>query len=802
MAKIELPSPKSISAPLHSLADTTPSTDQIVLQTLSQSPHDLLLPTPTLQTALRLFAKRHIDPLAESVSATQQARAKAITGKKRKRSAKEEQEARTALRLKRVHLEGFDTEQVWEQARIVLTAAVKEVEQGLGQHQERIVRDGRYDHERPTKCLNGGKAVHFADEEPDSLAEQDLEDLEDDELRDGDVNGVALDDDNFDETVDNEDAYGDEQEPDIEEIEEEDSDLDFGDGRARAQAGTMVKDKHGLNDGFFSIDDFNHDTEFLETQDAKGASDDGAASDEEEVDWTVDPMAFSMGAINGKPQDTDGKPERRRPKEDPSSSDDDGPTFGDADLNAPFSDDEDGDLGMDDALEEQDDGTNTNEIRYGDFFAPPARPASISKRRRPLPKTQPPPADLDAEIDEPTEADIQRTMTSVRRDIFGSSSPSGSPEPSRRRAGRTNAHGALSTHERNRAAIAAQIRELEAAAVAQREWVLAGEARAADRPKDSLLDATLDFERAGKPLPPPTTAADTASFEELVKARIRERRFDEVRKRRPDATALDGAAAAQRRGLLADAEGVLSAGANGQPRRGLADEYEEAPTGRARAAKDAATQAAHDEVRSLWADLSKRLDALCSLNYRPAPPALEVRVVTDQPRVAMEDARPGVAGALGAEEASGLAPQEVYRVGNDGEREAGLAVTKGGGVVSREEMTREDKRRRRRREKERMRKRGETVEGPPPADAAPANGAKDAGMAKGKPANGAKDAGMAKGKPAGSRKAAERKKIMDQLKGAKVKVIGRDGAIKDVEGREAAIVDSRGKARSGAAYKL
>ena len=69
------------------------------------------------------------------------------------------------------------------------------------------------------------------------------------------------------------------------------------------QRGVLKKDKFGLNDGFFSIDDFNKQTQFLENQDARGDPNDGAASDEEDIDWEADPMQMTS-AIQTQPNST------------------------------------------------------------------------------------------------------------------------------------------------------------------------------------------------------------------------------------------------------------------------------------------------------------------------------------------------------------------------------------------------------------------------------------------------------------------------------------------------------------------
>jgi U3 small nucleolar RNA-associated protein MPP10 len=49
-----------------------------------------------------------------------------------------------------------------------------------------------------------------------------------------------------------------------------------------------------------------------------------------------------------------------------------------------------------------------------------------------------------------------------------------------------------------------------------KEWQLTGEARASDRPKDSLLQVHLDFNSATK-LPPTITRETTNAIDALIK---------------------------------------------------------------------------------------------------------------------------------------------------------------------------------------------------------------------------------------------------------------------------------------------
>jgi len=708
-----------------------------LLSTLSASPHFFLKPPSTLHSAALLLAKEYLDPLASSVSQAQEKRLQDAR-KKRKRGEADDGGARNILRLKQVHLDGFGIDQVWEQARRVLDASRQEIERSLPKDPPSATKGA------DTIEQNGNqkpvKMVRFDDDgfEVDSRSEH--EDADEDALE-----AEGKSDEDVEANADGDSIEVDEDDMEEEEdIEDDGADLgideDMEDDTDGAGAEVFKPDKFGLNDGFFSIEDFNRQSEFLEQRDARG-DDDGQASDEEEIDWDANPMAQSTQATNGK-SSADNEPF--------GSSDDeeDGPTFGNADLNAPFSDSDDDD---DAPLELEDTTlTNTNEIKYADFFAPPPLPPSKRPQgKRPLPKTQPPPS-----AQASNEDDIQRTISAVRRDLFeddfsaadGSSdaeeidNPDNPENPSTAR---------LSTHERRQLKLAAQIRKLEAENVAKRDWTLAGEARAAERPINSLLEEDLEFERTGKPVPV-ITAAVSEDIEALIKRRILAREFDEVIRRRPES--LNAPPNVKRgRGELDDTKSKV----------GLGELYAEEhlktvdPEG-FMATRDAGLKKRHEEIERLWADVSAKLDALSSWHYRPKPPEVKVQVLADVPAVRMEEARPTGVGGIGAGEGeSRLAPQEVFSVG-EGVEKGAEEVVGGAGMVARQEMTRDEKLRRRRREKERLRKQ---------------EGGKRRGL------DGEKAGKDRKGEDRG------KKDVVDTLKRGGVRVIGKKGEIRDVEGK-------------------
>jgi U3 small nucleolar RNA-associated protein MPP10 len=699
---------------------------------ISTSPQAFLQPTPTLHATAVLAAKRLLDPLASEVAALQNRRR---DERRQKRKREEYDGHETVLQLRQIHTAGFGVHQIWEQGRRILHAANEEVsrdlEDGTG------VGDAKGD--RSVQIL--GERLEDFHGEGAAWRREDV----DDQAGELSPNNTQND---WDDEMGEEADIGDDE--DIEDGEEVEARNDESASDVGYTPESYVEDPNGLNDGFFSIDDFNKQSQFLEQQDARGEDD--HPSDEDEVDWDADPLALPLGHSK----------QNSRPNlagEDKWEDDDEGgPTFGDADLNAGDSEEEDGIL-EDGDLDPMAGLANTNDIKYSDFFQPPPKKPSKTKRMRALPKTQPPKANL-----ENRDADMQRAISDVRRDLFESEEEvsdedleSGS-EPDAPRA-KNHRDRNLSTHEKQRAKIAAEIRRLEAANVAKRDWTLSGEARAADRPMNSLIEEDLEFERAGKPVPV-ITAEVSEEIEQLIKRRIIAREFDEVIRRRPEAI---GAASETRRGRVEIDDT--------KPQQGLADEYEQEHLKSTDPGyvdrRSEATKKQHAEIDRLWKEVSSQLDLLSNLHFKPKRVEAEIKTVEDKPVISMEDARPvGVGG-----EESMLAPQEIYRPGEDG-KVAGEVVRKHGANVSKEELTREEKLRRRRREKERQKK----AKGSNATVAAQKQGRKDGKKSK----------------------KAEQEDILTQLKKGGVKVIGKKGEMEELGKKRS----GHSGGQSGSALKL
>jgi U3 small nucleolar RNA-associated protein MPP10 len=692
-----------------------------LLATLETSLQNFLPTTSSLHEAAILAAKQFLDPLAHNVSLAQETR-RIENRRKRKRGQHESE--RPILQIREVYTDGFGANQIWEQAKKVTDAADEAVQKDL----ERIrLQTHDYDddendeQDEPNTNGHGAvKMVHFDEEgfevESDEShnEEDDMGDMLQDEAGD-------YEDDDLDEDA----GAG------LENIEDEDIDMLSED---EAKLETFVPDPNNLNDGFFSIDDFNKQSQFLEQKDARGEDDN--PSDEDEIDWDADPSSLPLPTSRKENVDNDDAAE--------SDDEEDGPTFGDHD--APSEDELDEDADMGDNMPGL---GNTNAILYADFFEPPPKKPSKTKRMRALPKTQPTPRSA-AENAEDVQNDIQRAMADVRRDLLDSGSEASDSEASAADPSQPKKAKNLSTHEKQKASIAAEIRKLEAAAVAKRDWTLSGEARAADRPMNSLIEEDLEFERAGKPVPV-VTAEVSEGIEALIKRRIVAREFDEVVRRRPEAL---GSANEMRRGRV-----ELD---DSQSKAGLAEIYEAEHLARSDPAYestlDKKTKKAHAEIEALWRDVSGQLDVLSNLHFKPKRAEVEIKAVEDRATIRMEDARPG--GGEGAENL--LAPQEIWRPGGkgDGKEGDGVLVRKSGASASKEEMTREEKLRRRRRQKERGKKAG--------------------GNAQNQNQNGIVGVIGKDGKKQKKSKKDEKSDILSDLKKGNVKVIGKKGLLEEI----------------------
>lgn len=166
----------------------------------------------------------------------------------------------------------------------------------------------------------------------------------------------------------------------------------------------------------------------------------------------------------------------------------------------------------------------------------------------------------------------------------------------------------MTSHERRQAELREQIAELETENVAKKDWTLMGEANARSRPKNSLLEEDLEFERATKVVPVVTEDVVRA-LEDRIKARILDGQYnDPVRQRAVDA-----------RPFLPSRLFELD---DQKSKRSLAQIYEDdfvaAQTGGvAGEDRDGKLAKEHEEVTQLWDAICYKLDSLCNAHFTP-----------------------------------------------------------------------------------------------------------------------------------------------------------------------------------------
>ncbi|KAI1160367.1 Mpp10 protein-domain-containing protein [Nemania serpens] len=711
--------------------------------------HDFLQPSVSLPNASLQLAKVTLDAYAGQLSDEQQQRQREAN-KKRKRADRIHGPIEV-LKVRKLHIDGFESGQVWQQAKRIITSTLHDAEQMLRELQDgdevRIngvnettgpLELGGSDPDNISDPSDEDSTGEFDEEGEEEEEEEQMTDAEsDDEPGDvdsleGDVEGAMRDDERDGE------EYLDGEEDEEEDEEEEEPE-------------PLIEDPNGLNDGFFSIDEFNKQTQLWEDADARADPNVDQGSEDEELDWHADLSSIKQRAAKIKPKkskskqrgdDEDNEMQSNFGDGDEDQDDEGGATFGDVDLDAPEGDSENEDEGdAEDNAEEN----NANGILYKDFYAPPRRKGA--KQSRPRKPTT-------AERGGPAEEEVERAMADVRRDLFQDESEHEDSEDALSDVSAGNPKSRRSAHERRQAKLAEEIRNLEAANVAKKDWTMSGEARAIERPMNSLLEEDLDFEHAGKPVAVITPEVNE-SIEDLIKRRIIAREFDEVIRRRPDAAEFSSNT---RRGL-ASVEDTKS-------KQGLAEIYEEEHVKDANpdsyvSKSDEKLRKEEKEIEQMWKEVSSKLDALSSWHYRPKPAAPTLTIVPDVATISMEDAQPTTAQGVGGGDNT-LAPQEVYKAGKEN-AEKGEVVAKSGLPVARQEMTREDKTRRRRREKERIRKTGDS---------------------DGK-------------KPQGAR-AQQRKETLDDLRKGGVRVINKKGEVVDVDGNKA----KAARAASSGAFKL
>jgi U3 small nucleolar RNA-associated protein MPP10 len=216
-----------------------------------------------------------------------------------------------------------------------------------------------------------------------------------------------------------------------------------------------------------------------------------------------------------------------------------------------------------------------------------------------------------------------------------------------------NANNKKSGSSSKKKGLEEKIAELEDQIVGAKPWQLRGEVDSRKRPLNSLLEEHVEFETAVKQAPVITEEV-TMALEDIIKRRIVEGSFDDVvrreedeidtRKPRPE---LDFAKSQKSLAELYEDEYLKSVdkanAANEKPQ--LAAVLEQ------KRSKD------QEEVLRRFAHLAYKLDALSNFHFTPRPVVPDLAVKENVAAIRMEEIIP-----IGVSDSSLLAPQELFAV--------------------------------------------------------------------------------------------------------------------------------------------
>ncbi|KAE8124248.1 hypothetical protein FH972_019150 [Carpinus fangiana] len=211
----------------------------------------------------------------------------------------------------------------------------------------------------------------------------------------------------------------------------------------------------------------------------------------------------------------------------------------------------------------------------------------------------------------------------------------------------------VSTHEKELENLRSKIEQMEKANLDPKAWTMQGEVTAAKRPLNSALEVDLDFEHNARPAPVITEEV-TATLEDLIKKRILEGQFDDVRK----APVLPSKAPREVKELDEN-----------KSKKSLAEIYEEEYVQKTNLASAPMTlkDKQKQEASMLFKKLSLKLDALSHFHFAPKPVIEDMSIEVNVPALAMEEIAP-----VAVSDAAMLAPEEVFSGKGDIKEEAEL----------------------------------------------------------------------------------------------------------------------------------
>ncbi|PWA81172.1 U3 small nucleolar ribonucleoprotein complex, subunit Mpp10 [Artemisia annua] len=309
--------------------------------------------------------------------------------------------------------------------------------------------------------------------------------------------------------------------------------------------------------------------------------------------------------------------------------------FGDEDGEEDDDEDEEDELGVF-GLDGDEDDSEAEEIRYEDFFESKKK---VEQNKKPKVNKEVEDIEMSEEEEEEEEKEEENEDSETGDEDMESDDET--------------KKGNLSTHEKQMMEQRAKIEQVEKENLEAKSWTMQGEVTATKRPKNSALEADLDWERNANP-PPVITEEFSLSIEELIKKRITEGQFDDAER----ASSLPSKAPREMKELDEN-----------QSKKGLGEIYADEYAQKTGLVSQALTFSDEQkkEASLLFKKLCLKLDALSHFHFTPKPIIEDMSIQTNVPALAMEEIAP-----LAVSDAAMLAPEEVFSGKGDFKEEAEL----------------------------------------------------------------------------------------------------------------------------------
>lgn len=232
---------------------------------------------------------------------------------------------------------------------------------------------------------------------------------------------------------------------------------------------------------------------------------------------------------------------------------------------------------------------------------------------------------------------------SARHVKYESFFPEKGNEPESKNEKNPSKEESLTRFQKEQLKMSRKIQALEEQALNEKSWQMKGEAAAAKRPVNSLIEEVVTFQHSQRPAPD-ITDEHTHDLESIICQRIKDKSWDDVEKKIKE---IKDPAAFKKKVVLDSEQSKLS----------LQEIYEKEYLSKlSQETHEDKENPAHVELKSLMTDLFQNLDALANYHFRSTPPEPEIKVMTNLPSIAMEEVQP-----VTHTDADLLAPEEVHR---------------------------------------------------------------------------------------------------------------------------------------------